>query len=86
MADEGTILITRSNRGMPQSRGAVCQRGARGFILFLVNFRVVLDASLFSFFFFLFLFLRSLLEEGLYKSTSVDKVVKPTGRLVIIKR
>ena len=54
MADEGTILITRSNRGMPQSRGAVCQRGARGFILFLVNFRVVLDASLFSFFFFFF--------------------------------
>lgn len=54
MADEGTILITRSNRGMPQSRGAVCQRGARGFILFLVNFRVVLDASLFSSFFFFF--------------------------------
>lgn len=55
----------------------------RAGILFLINLHVVLDrdASLF-----LFLFLWSLLEQGLYKSTSVDKVVEPTGRLVIIKR
>lgn len=57
----------------------------RAGMLFLINLHVVLDRDA-SLFLFLFLFLWSLLEQGLYKSTSVDKVVEPTGRLVIIKR